>query len=239
MAYIGKNILSVHPEVARRTLKKIDEQCSLYYIIIGSVYNLAQSSMVDAVAEMRADKTLWRHEVKRDANLALNAYKAWDQKMRLRLADRYQLWLDMSDAVADSLKADVQKLLWSFDALLMKHSVSAHRLCAAVLTAVAMNDIADLTFRKFLADSSKATGINMAELFSRESSFTSVKSNWEKATRPILRSRGARINPNDDTNCRLAADIISRRLADIQLYEQACGYGASLNTEVIKAYLEP
>lgn len=49
MAQVGKSMLAVHPTVAKRVLKEIDEQCSLYYIVIGSVYNLAQSAMVDAM----------------------------------------------------------------------------------------------------------------------------------------------------------------------------------------------
>lgn len=238
MASVGKNMLAVHPDVARRVMKKIDEQCSLYYIIIGSVYNLAQSAMVDGVEELRGRKRWWRHEVKRDANMALAAYRSWDEKMRLKLADRYQLWLDMSDGVEERLRDDVRKLRWSYEAVLMKEGVEDHRLCAALLTALTMNDLADLTFRKFLKDGSAATGVDMTEVFGRESSFAAVKRNWEKAARPVLRCHGGDIDCNKDANCVLAADIISRKLGRFDVYEEACGYGAELNVEVVEQYAE-
>ena len=238
MATVGKNMLAVHPEVARRTLQKIDEQCSLYYIIIGSVYNLAQSAMVDAVGELQQDKRLWRHEVKRDARLALAEYERWNQKMRLRLGDRYQLWLDASDGVADRTKTDVQKLRWSYDALLMKHGVEGHGLHAALLTALTMNDIAQATFEKFISDGSAVTGVDMTEVFGRESSFKAVKANWEKAARKVLRCHGGDIDCNKDSNCVLAGDIISRKLSRFDIYEEACGYGAELNMDIVERYAE-
>lgn len=91
----------------------------MYYIIIGSVYNLAQSAMVDAMPLLKESKW-WRFEVKKNANAALGAYDSWNSKMKLKLWDKYQMWLDVSDAVADKMKVDVQKLRWSYDALLMR-----------------------------------------------------------------------------------------------------------------------
>lgn len=237
MAAAGRNYFTVHPDVARRTLERIDEQCSLYYIIVGSVYNLAQSAMVDAMEPLKASRW-WRHEVKRDARQAIAAYDAWNQKMRLKLADRYQLWLDLSDDVADRMKDDVQKLRWSYEALLMKHRVEPYALLAALLTAVTLNDIADLTFRKFIRDATEATGIDMDGVFSGESSFRAVKAAWERACAPILRCHGGDIDSNADRNCRLAADIISRKLSRFDMYEEACSYGAQLNTDVVQQYIK-
>lgn len=233
----GKNMLAVHPDLARRTLERIDEQCSLYYIIIGSVYNLAQSAMIDAVGLLKASRW-WRHEVKHDAKAALAAYDAWDQKMRLKLADRYQLWLDLSDNVADRIGPDVQKLRWSYEALLMKHRVEPYAMMAAMLTASTMNDIASLTFGKFLRDASCATGVDMTAIFARESSFAAVEVNWARACAPVMRCHGGDIDANKDANCRLAADIISRKLARFDMYEEACGYGAQLNTDVVQQYMK-
>lgn len=237
MASVGRNMLAVHPDVARRTLERIDEQCSLYYIIIGSVYNLAQSAMVDAMEPLKASGW-WRHEVKRDARQALRFYEQWEQKMRLKLGDRWQLWLDASDGVAERMVMHLSKLRWSYEAVLMKRKVEESRLMAALLTAVTMNDIADETFRKFLRDGSRRTGVDLSEMFRRESSFVAVKAAWERACTPILRCAGGDIDCNDDANCRLAADIICRRLSDFGLYEEACGYGAEMNMDVVERYME-
>ena len=151
MARIGRNMLAVHPDVARRVLKDIDECCSMYYIIIGSVYNLAQSAMVDAMPLLKESR-FWKFEVKKDANAALGAYESWNSKMKMKLWDKYQMWLDVSDAVADKMKVDVQKLRWSYDALLMREKIEEHTLKSYLLTASTLNDIAENTFGKFLRD---------------------------------------------------------------------------------------
>ena len=233
----NRNLLAVHPDVMKRTMDAVNDQCSLYYIIIGSVYNLAQSSMLDAKV-MLEETRHWKHEVKRDVNKALAAYDAWNSKMKVQLRDRYQMWLDISDDVAEKMKMHVQKLKWSYDAVLMKHTDTEHLLKAHLLTALTMNDLALSTFRKYIADGSEKTKVDMRLLFSKESSFKDVATNWEKAVRRVLKCSGGDIDCNKDNNCVLAADIISRKLADFKMYEEACGYGAEYNPEVIEKYID-
>lgn len=233
----NRNLLAVHPDVMKRTMDAVNDQCSLYYIIIGSVYNLAQSSMLDAKV-MLEETRHWKHEVKRDVNKALAAYDAWNSKMKVKLRDRYQMWLDISDDVAEKMKMHVQKLKWSYDAVLMKHNDTEHLLKAHLLTALTMNDLALSTFRKYIADGSEKTKVDMSLLFSKESSFKDVATNWEKAVRRVLKCSGGDIDCNKDSNCVLAADIISRKLADFKMYEEACGYGTEYNPEVIEKYID-
>lgn len=233
----NRNLLAVHPDVMKRTMDAVNDQCSLYYIIIGSVYNLAQSSMLDAKVLLQETKH-WKHEVKRDVNKALAAYDAWNSKMKVQLWDRYQMWLDISDDVAEKMKMHVQKLRWSYDAVLMKHNDTEHLLKAHLLTALTMNDLALSTFRKYIADGSEKTKVDMSLLFSKEGSFKDVAKNWENAVRRVLKCRGGDIDCNKDNNCVLAADIISRKLADFGMYEEACGYGAEYNPEVIEKYID-
>lgn len=233
----NRNLLAVHPDVMKRTMDAVNDQCSLYYIIIGSVYNLAQSSMLDAKVLLQETKH-WKHEVKRDVNKALAAYDAWNSKMKVQLWDRYQMWLDISDDVAEKMKMHVQKLRWSYDAVLMKHNDTEHLLKAHLLTALTMNDLALSTFRKYIADGSEKTKVDMSLLFSKEGSFKDVAKNWENAVRRVLKCSGGDIDCNKDNNCVLAADIISRKLADFGMYEEACGYGAEYNPEVIEKYID-
>ena len=237
MAQVGKSMLAVHPTVAKRVLKEIDEQCSLYYIVIGSVYNLAQSAMVDAMQLLKKSKH-YKHEIKRNSNMALEAYNHWNQKMKLKLWDKYQLWLDCSDAVADKMKMDIEKLRWSYDAELMKQGENEHTLKSYLLTAVTLNDIAMHTFVKFLTDGSEKIGIDQSRMFRSESSFESVKTNWEKAVTPLLHCSAGNIDCNNNKNCVLASDIICKKLANFNMYEEACAYGAELNMDIVEQYIE-
>lgn len=187
----------------------------MYYIIIGSVYNLAQSAMVDAMPLLKESR-FWKFEVKKDANAALGAYESWNSKMKM----------------------DVQKLRWSYDALLMRKKIEEHTLKSYLLTASTLNDIAENTFGKFLRDGSKNIGVDLTEMFKAESSFAAVKANWDKAVAPIMRCGGGNIDCNKDSNCVLAGDIICRKLADIEMYEEACKYAADLNMDIVEKYME-
>ena len=78
----------------------------------------------------------------------------------------------------------------------------------------------------------------MKEMFKAESSFAAVKANWDKAVAPIMRCGGGNIDCNKDSNCVLAGDIICRKLADIEMYEEACKYAADLNMDIVEKYME-
>ena len=75
-------------------------------------------------------------------------------------------------------------------------------------------------------------------MFKAESSFAAVKANWDKAVAPIMRCGGGNIDCNKDSNCVLAGDIICRKLADIEMYEEACKYAADLNMDIMEKYME-
>lgn len=57
-----------------KLLKSIDRYCSLYYITMGSAYNIAQTAMIDALGAIKEDKKLYRQKTKQSINKALAAY---------------------------------------------------------------------------------------------------------------------------------------------------------------------
>ena len=113
---------------AERTHAKIDRCCSFYYITCGSVYNVAQSAMVDAAAELRERPDIFRHRLKYNVRRALAAYDVWNRKMECQLADRYQLWLDISDKVDEEMQPHITKLYWAIKAVLMKRNIPDYAL---------------------------------------------------------------------------------------------------------------
>ena len=53
--------------------KQIDRCCSLYYLMMGSIYNTVQSAMVDARDAIR-DSPLYRQQIKQNIRKALKKY---------------------------------------------------------------------------------------------------------------------------------------------------------------------
>lgn len=55
---IPRRVYIIAPSVKQKEeiLKSIDRYCSLYYITIGSAYNIAQTAMIDAYNAIKEDK---------------------------------------------------------------------------------------------------------------------------------------------------------------------------------------
>ena len=87
------NAFALTAEAKQKTLGNIDRCCSLFYVAMASIYNVAQSAMVDAHALLR-QHPVYKHGVKRSAKKALLAYERLDKALQQTLGDRYQLWLD-------------------------------------------------------------------------------------------------------------------------------------------------
>ena len=122
------NAFALTAEAKQKTLGNIDRCCSRFYVAMASIYNVAQSSVVDAHAFLRQHPA-YRHGVKRSAKKALLAYERLDKALQQTLGDRYQLWLDLSDNVDDEMRSHIQTLRLSFDAWLLRLTFSPNGLC--------------------------------------------------------------------------------------------------------------
>lgn len=129
------NAFALTAEAKLKTLGDIDRCYSLFYVAMASIYNVAQSAMVDAHAFLRQHPA-YRQEVKRSARKALLAYERLDKALQQTLGDRYQLWLDLSDNVDDEMRSHIQTLRLSFDAWLLRYNVQQHALLAHMETAL-------------------------------------------------------------------------------------------------------
>lgn len=226
----------VNGGLTQKQADAIDRCCSMYYVINGSIYNVAQSSMVDAYELLRKDRR-FRHQVKQDVLFALRAYERWDSRMRETLGDRYQLWLDLSDSVAEIIRMDVRRLLWTFDAHLMRNKVEEHHLLATLQTSVTMIDlakqIAELDFDRF----QKECGVDIRSLF-QGGMFEDVSFRWGRAMAPFLKTEDVRpdIDFNDSNDCVLALRVLTMKLSDPNTYNQAGKEALPINADICRKY---
>lgn len=216
--------------------KKIDECCSLYYVIIGTVYNVANSAMIDAVYYAKQDKR-YRHKVKREFNLALKAFRQWETRMRATLGDRYDLFVDTSDGVEQIIKSDLQKLFYAFDAHLMKNRIENHRMLAYMVTATTIIKLARYMFDNHFDNFKEANGIDIRSMFSG-GDFSDVAFHWNKATEPFLKTKEDEkiINFNESKDCELAYEILYKRLLSSDTYNLAGRDALEQNEEVCRKY---
>lgn len=228
--------LQLTPQALQRQQQEIDRCCSLYYIIIGSIYNIAQSAMIDAYTYIRRDPR-YRHQTKQDINYAIQAYEKWDHRMRQTLGDRYQLWLDISDAIAEYIQHDVQVLLYAFDDHLMHHNIPDHLFIATVENSLTIVQMAQQTFETMFDDFQRKCHIDLRPLFNT-GNFQDIQFRWRRAVRTFLKTPDNHpdINFNDSTRVTLAYDILIRKLYDPDTYNIASRSALQLNQDICRKY---
>lgn len=227
--------LYAQEQIARQQ-EAIDHCCSMYYVMVGAVYNIAQSVMVDAHAAVKKDPR-YRHQTKQDMRLALAAYDKWDKRMQSTLKDRYQLWLDLTDSIAEALEKDTKILLYAFDDHLQKYNVPDHMKIASVELSLTVVKMARIVFESMFDEFHKRCGVDIRPMF-LYGDFRDVLFRWERATRAFLHTTDNQpdINFNDSPRVCLAYDVLMKRLSDADTYNTAGREALYMNQEVCRKY---
>lgn len=215
------NAFALTAEAKQKTLGNIDRCCSLFYVAMASIYNVAQSAMVDAHAFLRLHPA-YRQEVKRSAKKALLAYERLDKALQQTLGDRYQLWLDLSDNVDDEMRSHIQTLRLSFDAWLLRYNVQEHALLAHMETALTIVRMAQQTFGILFDKFDEQIHVNLRPLFAG-ADFRDVLFWWQRATDTLIKMYQPKehINFNQSKDINLAFEIIAKKLTDEHIFNRA------------------
>lgn len=213
-------------------LKSIDRYCSLYYIIMGSAYNVAQTAMIEAYRAIKEDKKLYRQKTKQSINKALAAYDTWDSKMRFVLADRYQLWLDLSDASEAELKPLITTLYYCIDNYFLKNKMPKSKIIARMETAMVLIDVAVNLFKNLFDNIQKKIGTDLRPMFN-DGNALELRKNWNNAMQSVINSVPGipNIDINDDADSVQAANNIVMKLSNENIYDRAGEYALQLNPE--------
>lgn len=215
------NAFALTAEAKQKTLGNIDRCCSLFYVAMASIYNVAQSSMVDAHAFLRQHPA-YKHGVKRSAKKALLAYERLDKALQQTLGDRYQLWLDLSDNVDDEMRSHIQTLRLSFDAWLLRYNAQEHALLAHMETALTIVRMAQQTFGILFDKFEEQIHVNLRPLFAG-ADFRDVLFWWQRATDTLIKMYQPKehINFNQSKDINLAFEIIAKKLTDEHIFNRA------------------
>ena len=222
---------------------------SLINCVVGAVNTIAGKAVIDTKNELYKRKDLWRHEIKLNARLAEKAYYDYEAIHTRNFGDRYNLFLDYLSAVEDNIAKDVNMLTYSIAQVLTKANQTDAMLKAQVETARTMAQYACDIFDTIIREANKKVSdlciqnfksVRLRKPFDYTPYFaparlTSVFHYWDKVTAKLCKTEGKEpISLNDDPNCKLAFQIIERKLTSEDFLNKA-GYDAlKLNPECIK-----
>lgn len=222
---------------------------SLMNLVIGAVNTIAGKAVIDAKDELFKRKDLWKFEIKKNARLAEDAYYAYEKVHTRNFGDRYNLFLDYLNAVEDNIEKDVNMLTMSIAQVLTKHNQKDSMLKARVETARTMSEYACSMFDMLIEKANNRMNTRCMKLilsrkmkpfdfkpYFEAGRITGVYHYWDKVTSVLCKSdkNGDVISLNEDPNCKLAFEIIERKITSEDFLNKA-GYDAlKLNPECIK-----
>lgn len=188
--------------------------------------------MVDAYNAIKDDKKLYRQQTKQYINKALAAYDTWDSKMRFVLADRYQLWLDLSDASEAELKPLITTLYYCIDNYFLKNKMPKSKIIARMETAMVLIDVAVNLFKNLFDNIQKKIGTDLRPMFN-DGNALELRKNWNNAMQSVINSVSGipNIDINDDADSVQAAKNIVMKLSNENIYNRAGEYALQLNPE--------
>lgn len=188
--------------------------------------------MVDARDVLLKDSKIYRHSVKQEVKAALAAYDRWNIAMQRILKDRYQLWLDISDAVDSDLRRHVEVLYYSIDNFFLKKQVPKSKLFSRMETALVLLNIATEIFKSIFRNVRKQIGVDVAPLFAGADA-SDIYSHWSKAIDAAWRQFPdfPNVNVNDDADSVRAVGNISKFLSSKDTYNKAGEYALKLNPD--------
>ncbi|MGN1158299.1 MAG: hypothetical protein ACI4TK_19170 [Agathobacter sp.] len=221
---------------------------SLMNLVIGAVNTIAGKAVIDAKDELYQRKDLWRFDIKKNARLAEDSYYEYEKIHTRNFGDRYNLFLDYLSAVEDNIAKDVNMLTMSIAQVLTKHNQKDSMLKAKVETARTMSEYACSMFDMLIEKANtKVNTYCMNLILSRKmkpfnfkpyfeaGKITGVFHYWDKVTSVLCKpdNKGESITLNDDPNCKLAFEIIERKITSEDFLNKA-GYDAlQLNPDCI------
>ena len=224
---------------------------SLMNLVVGAANTIAGRAVIDTKNELYKRKDLWRHEIKLNARLAEKAYYDYERLHTRNFGDRYNLFLDYLSAVEDNIGKDVDMLTYSIAQVLSKHNQKDAMLKAQIETARTMCEYACCVFDRLIKEANKKVynecckySLSTMQLrkpfdytpYFAPARLTAVFHYWDKVTARLCKTgKGEeQIILNTDPNCKLAFEIIERKLTSEDFLNKA-GYDAlKLNPECIK-----
>lgn len=217
---------------SKEMMRRIGRACALYYIMVGGLYNVVNTAMVDACNELKQHPKWWRFETKRDVNASFAAYERWQVKMKVALKDRFGLWLDMSDDIDEKFRMDVMKMRVSMANYLLKMDEPEATLRSHLELASTLMDMTEAAIGNFFDSCRRQIGRDLRHAFVG-GDMSDIRRLWQAAILPIMRTQNPTkvVDFNDDEQCRLSARVIANRMGNATMYNQAGEYALQMNPQ--------
>lgn len=205
-------------------------------VVYGSMMDLTDSLMRDAIDEMRRQGTL-RREVKRETGLALQAIKKLLDILRINTSGHRMLYLDLLDVVQDSVSQDILKLHFAVKQVLDRHKIDRSEMMTRIEVTHAMLHLAARSFDVVCQEGTDEYHMPFHRLFSALNPQGAL-ARWTNVCHMACRyPEGINAAISNDQNIANGMKILLLKLTDMNLMEQHCITALSQHEDLKADYL--
>lgn len=216
---------AVRNRISKQEVMRLFDRCnSLVNLVVGAANSMAGSALADAVDAARHSK-YYKHEAKRELNMAVKCYEQYERMHRSNFGDRYRLFLDYLDATDDALRKHVGIFRMSLMQVMTRNNVEDADIKAYMETARCMAALACTTYDNVVEGMEKRAchAANFKAAFG-PARLTNVLFHLDRASKIIVVHNGSDVvDLNGDPNCSLAMEIIQKKLSSEDTLNRA-GY---------------
>lgn len=215
----------------KQIIDDFNNVASLFYIIVGSVNDIASRAIVDATSELRKSK-YFKAEVKSGAEYSMKKFYEYESKLKRPLSDRFKLYMDITDEVYSLLCNDMERLRLAFKAEMDKHNIEDANIVSHVELAHTLIGYSIFTFDNFFKNAKEKHGRNFKNAF-LSGRLSAVMNGWEKVRRRFAFTIKD-LDFNGSEACKKAMYVIENKLTGETIFNTAGARALKLNPECMK-----
>lgn len=121
----------------RPSQEQVNKAYMLFYSMIGGFASVVQTQITDVYNYARQDKKLFRMEAKKRLTEAKRCSDELVESFMFYMGKigMQQIWLDLTDAIEDDIRPDIQKCFYALDNQFLKFGIKQHKLYTLILMA--------------------------------------------------------------------------------------------------------
>lgn len=231
-------------ETTQKTIDVRDHYSAMFWAVIAPINNVAVMEIKTAYDMLSKDKSMFRHDVKKNAKETMRRIDKYDNAVvrtmrRNTNGDRSQYWMDYTDEHYESLRHDIEMFNLSVLQVLTKHDEPKRDIKTHIVTSHALLNYAIGMFDAYFEKVRQIANVEIEYAFV-DARLSYVMSSWEQVVNVLCKSE-MDIDIDNDKNVRLAFSVIEQHSTSPKRIRDIGDVAISYNPDVVEdiKYVNP
>ena len=220
-----------------RFMEGFDRTSSLMNALVGIANEVARLAISDGIEAIKK-AGLYRQRTKQLCNETLRRQEEYESKHNSNFGDRLGLWLDDLDGTEDEFRHHIFVVYNAVKMALNKHHQKNAELKARLECGLICAELAVGQFDALMRDMKEKFGVDYSPIFI-SGRYTNPLYTWKQICDIYVKTDNPEetIDLNKDANLRMAADVLARKLSDIELLNRIGTKAIEQNIETARVYI--